>query len=128
MVTDERGVSLSTFVGAVMLAIFLAAGLVVDGTARVQAHRTAEVVAARAVRSGCDAGAASRLVGRDGTAEAVRAARQVLSDEGMDGEVAMEDGLLRVTTRAEASTTFLGLLGVKVLHAQGSASGELRRG
>ncbi len=123
---DERGASLSALVAPVMLAIFLVAGLVVDGGAQTQAHRRAQVVAAHAVRSGSDASAAGRLVGADGTAPALATARAVLADEGIDGQVTMESGVLTVTTNTWSETTFLGLLGVHRLEAHGRASAELR--
>lgn len=110
-----------------VMAIFLVAGLVVDGGARARAHRRAEVVAALAVRQGSDASAADRLVGRDGSAAALRAARDALAAEGVEGEVSLAGGVLSVTTRTSSPTTFLSLLGVGRLEATGSASGELRR-
>lgn len=124
---DERGTSLTALTAVVVMALFLVAGLVVDGTAQVRAHRHAEVVAARAVRSGCDAGAARRLVGQDGTGPALQAARQVLAGEGVQGTVSMEAGVLDVRTSTSVQTTFLGLLGVGSLPAHGHASGELHR-
>lgn len=124
---DERGASLSALVATVMAALFLTAGLVVDGSAQVQAHRRAEVAAARAVRQGSDSTAARRLVGQDGTAEGLAAARAVLADEGVDGEVLVEQGMITARTRTSAPTTFLALLGIDALEATGSASAELRR-
>ncbi|MEL4359368.1 MULTISPECIES: pilus assembly protein TadG-related protein [unclassified Luteococcus] len=119
--------SVSVLTTAVMMAIFLVAGLVVDGTAQVRAHRRAEVVAARAARSGTDASASHRLVGSDGTQEALAAARQVLASEGVVGEVSASEGRVAVTTSTSAETTFLSLLGISTLSATGSASGELVR-
>ncbi|MEL4504343.1 hypothetical protein AAEX63_07025 [Luteococcus sp. H138] len=124
---DDRGVSISVLTTAVMMAVFLVAGLVVDGTAQVRAHRQAEVVAARAARSGSDAGAAYRLVGQAGTAEAVTAARAVLAAEGIEGDVSAHEGRIVVDTRVRTATTFLSLLGIGSLSAEGSASGELKR-
>lgn len=124
---DDRGSSLTAMTAPVIMALFLVAGLVVDGTAQVRAHRRAEVVAAHAVRSGCDAGAARRLVGRDGSGAALRAARQVLDDEGLNGSASMHDGMLDVTTSTTVPTTFLALLGVEQLTASGAARGELHR-
>ncbi|GAB2486371.1 hypothetical protein GCM10027030_20590 [Luteococcus sediminum] len=124
---DERGASLSALIATVMSAIFLTAGLVVDGSAQVQAHRRAEVAAARAVRQGSDATAARRLLGQDGTAEGLSAARAVLADEGVQGEVLVEQGRITARTHASAPTTFLSLLGIDALPATGSASAELRR-
>lgn len=126
-VGGERGASLSALVSVVVVAVFLVAGLVVDGGAQVAAHRRAEVVAAHAVHSGTDASAAERLVGRDGSAPALAAARAVLAAEGLDGEVTVDAGVLTATTRARSATTFLGLLGVDHLEATGSASARLQQ-
>lgn len=124
---DERGSSLTALTASLIMTLFLVAGLVVDGTAHVRAHRHAEVVAAHAVRSGCDAGAARRLVGMDGSGEALQAAREVLATEGVQGQVGMHAGVLDVTTKTTVPTTFLGLIGVHRLTAHGQASGELHR-
>lgn len=125
--TDERGVSVSVLTTALMMAIFLVAGLVVDGGAQVRAHRQAEVAAARAVRSGSDAGAAQRLVGGDGTADSLAAARAVLAEVGVDGQVTAGAGVINVETRISTPTTFLSLLGISSLSARGSASAEVQR-
>ncbi|GAA1395835.1 pilus assembly protein TadE [Luteococcus peritonei] len=124
---DERGLSVSALGSVLVMALFLVAGLVIDGGARARAHRRAEVAAAVAVRQGSDASAADRLVGRDGTGAALGAARQALADEGVEGEASLSAGVITVTTRAESETTFLSLLGIDRLEATGSASGELRR-
>ncbi|MGO4957342.1 pilus assembly protein TadE [Luteococcus sp. Sow4_B9] len=124
---DERGSSLTVFTATAMMAVFLTAGLVVDGTARVRAHREAEVAAASALRKGTDATAAQRLIGRDGTAEGLAAARRALTDADVQGDVTAQAGVMTVTTRSAAGTTFLSLIGVRELPVTGSASGELRR-
>lgn len=110
----------------VVMAIFLVAGLVVDGGAQVRAHRQAEVSAAIAVRAGSDASAARRLLGEDGTGEALAAARGVLAAEGVEGQASMSEGVLSVTTAISAETTFLSLLGIGSLPTEGSASAELQ--
>lgn len=124
---DERGVSLSAMVAVVLVALFLVAGLVIDGGAKVRASREAEVVAAQVARAGSDAGAAERVVGRDGSATALTAARAALARHPeVAGEVSMAEGQLRVTTSTSAETTFLSLLGINRVHGRGSAVSELR--
>jgi len=124
---DERGLSVSTLVTAVMAAFFVVCGLVIDGGAQVSAERRAQVVAAQAARAGTDASALQRLAGVDRSASAVRAAQAVLErSAGVTGAVTVSAGRLTVHTHSESRTTFLSLVGVDRLAADGSATAELR--
>lgn len=124
----ERGASISALFCGVVMALLLVAGLVVDGGAQVQARRSAEAVAAQAARAGSDASAAGRLVGRDGTSEALAAASAVLAAHPeVQGQAVLDAGVLRVSTTASTPTTFLTLVGIDSLGARGSAAAELAR-
>ena len=119
---------MSAFVAVVMLALILVAGLVVDGGQQAAAHRRAEVVAARAARAATDASAPYRLVGSDGSAAALAAAREVLAaSEGVVGHAEVVDsGRLEVVTTVPCPTVFLSVIGIDSLDASGRAVAELR--
>ena len=123
----ERGISASVLVCAIMPAFIMMAGLAVDGASQVAAQRRAEVVAAQAARVGCDAAAAFRLVGQEGAAAALAAARQEASSQsGMGVEVQLNGkNQLVVTTSTSVRTVFLGILGVDTLPAHGRAVAQL---
>lgn len=126
MARDERGVSLSTFVVAVVPALLLVAGLVVDGGAQAVAARRAELVASAAARAAADETAAARLAGADpGAAGAIAAAQRVLAASGMAGEVRLAAGRVLVTTTTHTGTVFLSLVGITRLEARGSAEADL---
>lgn len=118
----DRGASLTAFGAVVLAALFLVTGLVVDGGAQVNAARQAEVVAAQAARAGRNAALSVELSGGDGSAAAVIAARKVLAANGMDGEVSAAGGQVTVSTRTQARTVFLSLIGINTLPATGEAS------
>lgn len=118
--------SVSVLFSGVVLALLMVAGLVIDGGAQVSARRTAEAVAAQAARAGSDATAAERLVGRDGIAEGLAAARAVVAAHPeVTGEVGLAAGVLSVHTSASVDTTLLSLVRVDQLHATGSAEAVL---
>lgn len=125
---DERGQALSSLLAVVVMALFLVTGLVVDGGAKVAAARVAESAAAHAARAGVDAGAVSRASGAALDLAAVRSGAQaVLADRGVQGSVAIEAGVVRVSTRTSARTVFLSILGINELAATGEATASLER-
>lgn len=125
---DERGQALSSLLAVVVMALFLVTGLVVDGGAKVAAARAAESAAAHAARAGVDAGAVSRASGAALDLAAVRSGAQaVLADRGVQGSVAIEAGVVRVSTRTSARTVFLSILGINELAATGEATASLER-
>lgn len=123
---DERGVSVSVLFAALVPTMMLIAGLAVDGSAHSAAERRAEVAAAHAARAGSDAGAGYLLLGQDPEPAALRAARQVLSASGIEGDVSVQGDQLRVTTRTSAATVFLSIIGIDRLFADGRATALLR--
>ncbi|MGC3993465.1 MAG: hypothetical protein QM779_04955 [Propionicimonas sp.] len=126
MAGDQRGVSLSAFFAVVVLALLLVAGLVVDGGAQAVAARRAELVASAAARAAADETAAARLAGRTPDAGAViAAARRVLDEGEVDGDVRLVGGRVHVDTRTGADTVLLSLVGITRLEAKGSAEADL---
>lgn len=123
---DERGQALSAFVVVVLSALFLVAGLVVDGGSKSAAKAEAESVAAHAARAAVDASARSRATGTTLDVGAVTAAgRQVLADRGVTGTVSIEAGVVRVTTEVTTRTVFLSLVGVSSMRSTGDATAVL---
>jgi len=126
MSNDQRGVSLSAMFAVIVLALLLMAGLVVDGGAQAEAARRAESAAAAAARAAADETATARLAGKPvDTGAAIAAAQRVLDAAQVSGTVSLAGGLVRVSTRAEAGTVFLSLIGITTLDAAGSAEAEL---
>ncbi len=124
---DERGVSMSSFVAVVVLALLLVAGLVVDGGAQAVATRRAELIASAAARAAADETAGARLAGREPDAGAAIAAAQrvITASRDVTGEVRLVAGRVRVTTSSGANPVFLSLIGIQRLTAHGSAEAEL---
>ncbi len=125
---DQRGVSVTTMVSTMLPAFVVACGLAVDGAAQASAARQASVVAAQAARTGEDASAPTRLAGGSGAEEALAAARRALADRGSDGRVSIEQGRLHVRVDETVGTVFLGIIGVRNLHAHADAWAELTNG
>ncbi len=124
---DERGQSLSVFVLVVVFALLLVAGLVVDGGAQSDAARRAEQAASAAARAAVDAGAPARAGGRGVDPAAMSAAaRQALTDRGIEGTVVVAGGRVRVETSVTTRTVFLSLIGVTRLAASGAAEADVR--
>jgi hypothetical protein len=124
---DQQGMSLSPFVVGVLPALLIMIGLVVDGGAQSAAQRQAEGLAAAAARAAADDTAAARLAG--GTvdvAHAIARAQAVIATRpGVAAEVTVDDGRVRVHTRASVPTVLLSLIGVDELQAHGSAEADL---
>lgn len=127
MPQDQRGVSMTSFVAVVVLALLMVAGLVVDGGAQAEAGRRAEVAAAAAARAAADETAAARLAGvAVDYGAARRAAQSMLAQSpGIRGTVKFQDGKVVVNTTTEVDTVFLSLIRIKQLSAKGSATAEL---
>lgn len=123
---DERGVSLTVFVTIVSLALFIMAGLVLDGGQQAAAVRRAHAAAAGAARAATDAGTTNRVSGRSGEAAATSAARSYLSRLGVPGAVSVDrGGAVLVETELSVETVFLSLIGIDRLQATGRARSEV---
>jgi len=124
---DDRGLSFTTMIVAMMPVFVVVSGLVVDGAAQASATRHATVVAAQAARTGADASAASRLSGRSGDDPALSAARAALSARGAQGLVDVEHGRLHVRVDEGVDTVFLGIVGIRRLRAHADVWADLTR-
>lgn len=124
---DERGQALSGFVAVVLVALFLTAGLVIDGGSQAAAARRAQGAAAEAARAAVDEGAVARVAGDPMSPSSVRAsAESVLHDRGVQGSVTVDGTVVHVATSQTVPTHFLGLIGIGTLTAHGEASADLR--
>jgi hypothetical protein len=123
----ERGLSMSSFVAVVVLALLLVAGLVVDGGAQAVAARRAELVASAAARAAVDETAPARLAGRaPDVGAAIAAAQRVLaSSDNVTGDVRVVAGRVQVTTTSSTEPVFLSLIGIRRLAGHGSAEADL---
>lgn len=128
---DEDQGSVTLFVVVIVVALFAAVGLVVDGGGRVQALRRADAAAAEAARAGGQAlqaapatrGQAARL----DTARAAQAARTHLRLSDVDGSVTvLSDTRIRVRTTVTYSPKLLLFMGEMTL--TGEADARLARG
>ena len=130
-VREQRG-SVSLFYASVVIVLFLAIGLVVDGGGKIRAEQRAETVAAEAARAAGQAidGASVIESGqlRIDPSRARAAAQSYLSSAGVQGNVQIIDGTrLRVTTTVSYDPAFVGVLGVD-LTGRGDAEVRLVRG
>lgn len=123
----DSGQSLSAFTAVVAVALFLVAGLVIDGGAQLAAMSRAESIAANAVRVAADASATATVEGESGAPEGRSAAMRYLSTQkDVVGDVQFDaDGSITVTVRITQDTVFLSLIGMTTVDAAASASGRL---
>lgn len=126
LVRDERGQSVSLFVLLVLGALFLVAGLVIDGGQKVSAAGLAESAAAGASRAAGNAAATRQLGGADPAGEAVLAAKAYLAGQpGVRGSVRVGDGRVSVTTTVTADTVFLSVIGLHTVTGTGAAEADI---
>ena len=126
---DERGQALSTFVAASLLGLLLMCGLVVDGGAQAHAATRAQTAASLAARTAVDTTATARLAGQTADpGRAIAAARAVLAQHEVEGDIVLRAGQVEVRTTTRVRTVFLSLIGITTLAASGSATAELQQG
>lgn len=129
---DAGSVTLFAVVAA--LALFLLAGLVVDGGAKVRGVQRADALAAEAARAGGQAivlpAAIQGLPPRADPAEAAAEATAFLSRRGVTGTATVSDAgrSLVVTVTTTTPTVFLSLIGISDLTVTGHATATLVRG
>ena len=129
---DDRG-SLTVFTAVLGLALLLMAGLVVDGTGKLRAARTAEAIAQEAARAGADSlNAAAARAGQpavlDPTA-AVNAADAYLQTAGVTGTAEITGPTeIAVAVTLDRPTAFLGLIGIPGYRVSGHAVADLEHG
>lgn len=129
---DECG-AVAVFAVVVVLALFLAIGLVVDGGGKIRAMQRAEALAAEAARTGAQA----VIFGADGAEHltidegpACRAASDYLVQAGVQPTDcgAVDDVTLRVGAAVSYDNVFLSLIGQPTSQVTGSAQARLTRG
>ena len=112
---DDRG-SMSPFAAIAVIALLIIAGLVVDGSGRIEAVQRADNVAreaARAAGQAIHAGPAVRGVAAYGnTSAGRRAAQQHLKAAGMTGTVSVSGNTITVTATTTHRPIFLSLVGI----------------
>ncbi len=125
----DRG-SVTVYALGMMLALFVVAGVAVDGTRAAQASAHANAIAAQAARSGGQAiDPAAAVQGQDvvDPAAAVAAAQSYLSAAGVSGQVQIVGNQVLVDVTISTETTFLQLLGISTFTLDGHATADLAR-
>lgn len=125
---------MSLFLVVIFIAILAAAGLIVDGGAKLRAAREASAVAEEAARAGAAQIDRNRAYSRGGRFTidhnaALTAARAYLSHNGISGRVSVSSAqTIRVTVTITRPTTLLSAIGVNHVHATKTATGNLIQG
>jgi Flp pilus assembly protein TadG len=131
--TQDEG-SISLLVVVFFLALLAAAGLVVDGGAKIRAARQASSVAEEAARAGAGQIDRDRAYTRGGRfvvnrTAAAAAARTYLTNSGNNGSVTIVNGQkIRVTVTITKPTTLLAAIGIKEVAATKTATADLLQG
>lgn len=131
--SGEEG-SATAFLAVAVIALLIAAGLVVDGGAKVRAAQRADRIAGEAGRAAGQQIDVALAVGggrpQVSPADAVEAARSYLRRAEVAGEVTVSPDRKQITIEVTTTirTVFLGLAGLDELTAHGSATVELVRG
>lgn len=131
--SDDQG-SITILVVVFFLAVLAAAGLVVDGGAKLRAARQASAVAEEAARAG--AGKVDRdqayirggrfIIDRTG---AITAACAYLASSGVTGSISMTGARsIRVTVTIDKPTVLLSLIGIDQVHVTKTATADLLQG
>lgn len=114
------------FVMLVSSALFLMAGLVIDGGAQVAGNRRAEHAAAAAARAAVDASATGRVAGKPVDRAAVVRAAGAHVPEGLTAVVTvMADNRVRVELSGSVETMFVSVMGIATLPVSGTAEAQL---
>lgn len=131
--SGEQG-SITLLAVILFLALLAAAGLVVDGGAKIRAARQASAVAEEAARAGAGRVNRDQAYAHGGSfvidrTSAVAAARTYLNSSGVTGSVAMTGTRrIRVTVTVDKPTVLLSLIGVGHLHVTKAATADLLQG
>lgn len=129
--TRDRG-SVSLMLAVVVLALFVAVGLVVDGGQKLRSTQRADDAAAEAARAAVQsvqpASTVRGLQPRIDRAAAVQAAQSYLAVAEVSGSASLTGDRLTVTTSTSFTPTFLSLIGLGTQTVTGQASARLARG
>jgi Flp pilus assembly protein TadG len=125
----DDGGSISLTLVVMVSSLLVAVGLVVDGGAKLRAVQQATAVAGEAARAATQqvnvVGVQTAGTARLDVAAARRAARETLTDAGVEGSVTVDTGQVSVTATVSRPTIFLSLLGVGSVMGSGSATADL---
>lgn len=125
---ERGGGAVSVPVTVLLLAMLAVAGLAVDGARKAQQVATADAVAEEAARTGAqavDTAAAQRGDPRLDPPAARTAAQRYLSAAGATGTVTVTGDRIKVDVALSTGTVLLGLVGVDIVTARGSAEVRL---
>lgn len=126
--SGERG-SITLGLVVLVLALFAAVGLVVDGGAKVAAVQHATRLAGEAARAGAQHVDVATVQTQGSTVldpSAARfAAQAVLRDAGISGSVTVQANAVQVSASVSRPTVFLGLFGIGSVTGTGSAESGL---
>lgn len=125
---DERG-SVSLLLVVMVLGLLAAAGLVVDGGAKLRAVQQATAAAGEAARAATQQvnvpGVQHRGEARLTVPAARAAARDALADAGVTGTVTVTADQVHVDATVTRPTIFLALFGLHAVTGAGSATADL---
>lgn len=128
---DDRGDSTLLLVACVV-ALILAVGLVVDGSARLRADDQAQFAADQAARAaGQQVAISDYRAGRGPrvqTARAISVAQASLAASDVTGTVDVTGAAIVVDTQVTVPTVFLSLIGIGEVTGSGHAEARLTRG
>lgn len=116
---------------ALLMSLFLVAGLVYDGGLALAAHREAYAEASAAARAGAQAMSGATLAGGPVEAdqdEAAAAAQRYLAAEGHSGSVTVHDDLVEVSVSFHYRTVILGAAGMNEIAVTGRGRARAERG
>lgn len=131
--TRDQG-SITLIVLVFFLALLAAAGLIVDGGAKLRAAREASAVAEEAARAGAGQVDRDRAYTRGGRfivdrSAAVAAARAYLASSGNKGSVSVAGAQkIRVTVTISRPTILLSAIGIRTVHVTKTATADLLQG
>lgn len=128
--SGERG-AVTVFAVVIVLALFLAVGLVVDGGSKIRAIQRAEAIAAEAARAGGQAVVFGRGAGGAPTIDtgaASQAAQSYLSTAGVQGTVRATAERITVEVTMTYDTIFFSLIGLGSDPVTGEATARLAYG
>lgn len=131
--SGEQG-SITILAIILFLAILAAAGLVVDGGAKIRAARQASAVAEEAARAGAGRVNRNQAYAHGGSfvidrTSAISAARSYLSSSGVAGSVTMTSARsIQVTATVDKPTVLLSLIGIGHVRVTKTARADLLQG
>jgi Flp pilus assembly protein TadG len=129
---DRQAGSVSLLLVVVVVALFIAVGLVVDGGQKLRAVQRADNAAAEAARAALQSVQPGATVRGQppvvNPQQAISAAQHYLTVAGVTGTVTVTGDQVQVTTHASFTPAFLSLIGLGTQTVTGHGSARLARG